>query len=443
MRNKTIKNNILFSFFLGVVYALFYDYIVRDYLFSVFDYYVSYDYTPMDSGKTILYVMVCSFPLLLYQGVRHLSGAISFVTYLLVYVPMINTLFVAGYPYPIYSSYSTVLFISMSLLFLTDRIVIGKALILENRKRFSFKHLEILTVVLLAVILISNIRNLHFVNILTQSTDLYELREENNADMRGGVMLYLIGWAKQVFLPILMVAYLKTRQYWKYAATFAGLLLMFMLDMQKLTFLMPFVITALFFFYSMNEKFFLQYFHAILIATFILFPYLCNLLKSNPFILGISAILIMRTQCIEGIELNTYMRFFELQGGHPYTWYTHIGIIRKLTGAYPYKGPLGKVVTQGGANANGAFWLMDGLAAGGTVGILLATLLFILFKSLFTAVEKKMDKGLCLITLIFAISSLMNVSLFTALVSCGFIVFYLVVMFFDLSILSESEEPNK
>ena len=79
---------------------------------------------------------------------------------------------------------------------------------------------------------------------------------------------------------------------------------------------------------------------------------------------------------------------------------------------------------------------MDGLAAGGPIGVLLSTVFFILFKSLFNAIDYRLDKGMSLCILLFAIASMVNVSLFTAILSCGFLVFYLVVMFFDLDILS-------
>ena len=426
----------MISFVLGIIYAVFYDYIIRDYIFGVFDYYVGYKYMPMDLSSFVMYLIICAAPLLLYQGVQHLSGAMSFIVYLLAYVPIIHTLCVAGYPAHLAQSYLAVLFFSMVLIFLSDGIVIGKRLITGRRKRLPFKYLEIITLVLLGLVLVMNRNQLHFVNIMAESRIMYELREENNQIMRGGMTLYLVGWLKQVFLPILMVAYLHTRQYLKYAAAFGGIILMFMLDMQKLTIIMPFVITGFYFVYKRNARFFLNNFHLILFAVMILFPFLCNAFRENDVIFAVAFVLILRTQCIEGLELDTYLRFFELDPPYPYTWYTHIGIIRKIFGGYPYKLPLGRVVTHGGSNANGVFWLMDGLAAGGPIGVLLSTVFFILFKSLYNAIDYRLDKGMSLCILLFAIASMVNVSLFTAILSCGFLVFYLVVMFFNLDILS-------
>lgn len=436
-----LRPNILISFVLGVVYAAFYDYIVRDYVFSVFNYYVKYNYYRLESEHLFLYLMICAVPLMFYKGIKHFSGAFTFFTYLLAYVPMMNTLFVAGYPKNISQPYVEALFISMVFIFITDGIVLGKKFMLKKRKRFSFRQMEILTVILLGVVVVTNISRVRFVNIFTDSSTMYDFREENLDEMRSGYSLYLIGWLNQVFIPLLMVAYLHTKQYLKYAASFGAMILMFMLDMQKLTFLMPFVITAVYFIYKSNPFVFLKNFHVLIFLAMMVFPFLCNAFRDNPLVSGIAFVLIFRTQCIEGVELNTYLSFFDLNEPQPYTWYTHIGIVRKIFGGYPYKGPLGRVVTGGGGNANGMFWLMDGLAAGGPVGIYIITIVFVLFKSLFTSIEYKMNKELALCVLIFAIASMMNVSLFTALLSGGIIVFYLVVLFVDLSVLNTAENP--
>ena len=141
----------------------------------------------------------------------------------------------------------------------------------------------------------------------------------------------------------------------------------------------------------------------------------------------------MRTQCIEGMELNTYLRFFGHDGSiNPYTYYTHIGIVNKLTGAYPYDTSLGHVVSYHGANANGCFWLMDGVAAAGIWGIVFSTFVFIVIKSLFNSAEKRMNVSMFSVVSLFAMSMLVNVSLFTAIFSCGFLLMYILFIYLDL-----------
>ena len=57
------------------------------------------------------------------------------------------------------------------------------------------------------------------------------------------------------------------------------------------------------------------------------------------------------------------MDFFETTG-QPHTYYSHINIVNALTGMYPYKDSIGRAVMDRDSNANGNFWLMDGIAAG-------------------------------------------------------------------------------
>ena len=132
--------------------------------------------------------------------------------------------------------------------------------------------------------------------------------------------------------------------------------------------------------------------------------------------------------------MNTYLQFFEL-GHHPYTYYNHIGIINAITHANPYPQSIGLAVTQGGGNANGVFWLMDGVAAAGVAGVIIISIIFVFVKAFLNSLDRKCSVALCVCIMLNGIISMVNVSLFTALNSCGFIMIYLVFMFFDLSCL--------
>lgn len=60
------------------------------------------------------------------------------------------------------------------------------------------------------------------------------------------------------------------------------------------------------------------------------------------------------------------MPFFS---SHPNTYFNHVSFINKLTDADPYHGEaIGKVVSEGGMNANAIFWAMDGVTAMGVTG---------------------------------------------------------------------------
>ena len=80
---------------------------------------------------------------------------------------------------------------------------------------------------------------------------------------------------------------------------------------------------------------------------------------------------------------------------------------------------------------------MDGVAAAGVVGVIIISIIFIFVKAILNSLDRKCSVALCVCIMLNGIISMVNVSLFTALNSCGFIMIYLIFMFFDLSCLKE------
>ncbi len=292
--------------------------------------------------------------------------------------------------------------------------------------------METLTIGLFLICLALNREKLHYVNIFEDGDELYELRESSSV---GG---YVVAWLRSAFLPLMFVVYLKRKNYLKYVVCFVSYLLLFMMDKQKMTFFYPFLLTSLYYFVTYNDSFFKKYFHLILVFIFIVVPLCLMANLENPIIYTIAAFFIMRTMCIEGMETLTYLNFFEIHN-HPFTYYNHINFVNAITHANPYSESIGIVVTQGGANANGIFWLMDGIAAAGVLGVLIISVFFVLIKSVINSMDARCSTALCVCIMLNGIQSMINVSLFTALNSCGFIVLYVIFLFFDLNVLTEKK----
>lgn len=431
IKDKRILGVLLVSF-----YAIAYDYIVRGYLFPVFGYALNYEYHQMTISEYSIYVIVCAFPFVFYKGFNHIASIISLFCHIFVYLPFCHTLFVAGYPLEVTIGYLVCFFVAQCAFFMTDSWKFGKRQFLSSNQ-MSFQTFEKVVLFLMLLALIINFSKMHMVNIFSadESSLLYELREENRTSSFP-LNDYLTNWLNHILLPILMVCYLQQKNKMKLAAAFAGMLCMFMIDMQKISFLIPFVILLFYYLYKKYPIGYLTYFHAMLILACATFPLLLMPFLSNPKIFTISAILIDRTICIEGRQLATYMNFFEITN-HPYTYYTHINIINKLTGAYPYAESIGKTVSYGEGNSNATFLLMDGMAGGGIIGCVFIAAIFVILKAYFNTVENYYDKSLCIIILFFSISSLMNASLFTSLMTGGFLLFYFIfkkVNLYDLQI---------
>jgi hypothetical protein len=142
----------------------------------------------------------------------------------------------------------------------------------------------------------------------------------------------------------------------------------------------------------------------------------------------------MRTQCLESWLFPLYVSFFKY---NPYTYYSHINIVNAITNYYPYKEPLGIAVAEDRMNANASFLITDGYAAAGIYGMFFIGLVFIIFKSIFNSVGLKYQRKYLVLTLFSAISSMLNVSLFTAIFSSGFLMLYIIYRYVDLKALEK------
>lgn len=142
----------------------------------------------------------------------------------------------------------------------------------------------------------------------------------------------------------------------------------------------------------------------------------------------ISAILLMRSLGISALLNTVYIDFFETTKLH--TYYTHINVVNSIFGGYPFgEDALGKAVWGGysgenaddAMNANANFLATDGVAAMGIWGVLLVSILFYFLLKYLNKVSKGHNTDFVFILCLGSILSLLNVSLFTTLLSCGLI----------------------
>ena len=78
---------------------------------------------------------------------------------------------------------------------------------------------------------------------------------------------------------------------------------------------------------------------------------------------------------------------------------------------------------------------MDGIAAGGIYGCIVISIIFMVIKSFFNGIKYKCSPELFAVFSLFAMSMTMNVSLFTALFSCGLLLLYFLFVFVDFKFL--------
>lgn len=425
------RNSVLLNIIVAILYVLEYRYAYLHFVIERFGY-ANLTYDPVN-GVTLLMLLQAVLPIVLYKGFRNIASGLSIFTYIFVYIPFVVTIYIASFPAFLRISFSVVFLILMCLFFATDNHSAFKSVFIKRKKVFSFHYFEVLFVLLFIIALIINRRNLTFVNFLSADNALYELRAEEGVGELGKFNIYLTLWLSHAFLPILLVYYYIDRKWLKFAFSIVGFMVMFMIDKQKITFIIPFVMWGMLYVYRTRKQFLERFFHIIIMSIMALSSLFLTyrIQKTDNIALsGVAMIVILRTQCIEGEQLDRYAQFFEIEN-NPYTYYGHVRFINAITHTYPYPKSIGEMVAdKEGSNSNATFLLMDGLAAAGLFGCLFIGLIFIFVKSILNAMGKRYDNMLLVTILLFAIFSMLNTSLFTSLLSFGFIIIYLSLLFF-------------
>jgi hypothetical protein len=424
---SSLSGNRISNIILGIIYAAFYDYIYVNYICAYLSTYDSAYHILGSLDHTIIYYLLAAIPFGFYKGQRSIAASISLFTYILAYIPIINNLMFWGYSTSLQYSYACVLFISMCLLFMTDNLYIFKDVFKRKRKLIPFRYLEILSIILYILLMFSNRGQLQFVNFIESDNDLFDKRAETNI-----TFIYLLSWLRSAVFPLLIVYYLKKRNYLKYAIVVFAFITFYMLDKLKMTIIYPFILTGLYYIVKFQDKGFTKHFHIMFIGILIVLSLLIMLNLNNPVIFAVSSIFIMRSVCIEGMTFQSYMDFFELHS-HPFTYYSHVSVLGGLIGQNPYPESIGLAVMDNESNANAIFWLMDGVAAAGVIGCLISTIIVIVFKSIFNSINIKIPTSLAIVICLYSIMAFVNVSVFTSIVSCGFLIMYLILIFFDVN----------
>jgi hypothetical protein len=139
----------------------------------------------------------------------------------------------------------------------------------------------------------------------------------------------------------------------------------------------------------------------------------------------------LRTTCVSGWLSQLYIHFFT---NNPYTYYSHINIVNAITNSYPYSEPLGVVVARGSQNANANFFLTDGLAADGILGVIIICIFFLIILQVINSLSYRYKRTDLFIVFLPTLSYLLNTSLFTTLLSNGLFVLILILLCVDNSV---------
>ena len=415
-------DNVFSRIICSLVYIVVYDLAFNGFVFKLF-HYMGIDYIPMPATTYMVWAVISVFPILFYKGVKVLSSFFTIFLYIMVYIPFIHAIFTM-WGIDTFTKYTHSLL--MAFLFSLYFSIGTKNTIFKNiiiTPQIPFKWIEFFTIVLTAVLVISNLGSMHLVNVFTQSDLMYELRAQNAEEAAGGasILAYIKGSLFGAFYPFLLINYLGEKKWLKTILITVAYFLLFMIDMQKLTFFMPFALIALCLFIKRQGEAFSMRLHSTVMYLFSVASIAILNIKDEVIQLGAGFIIILRTTAVAGWLTQYYLRFFSVND-NPYTLYSHINIINLLTDYYPYASSLGDTVAYGSQNANANFLLTDGVAAAGIFGLLLIGLVFYFLLHILNSISYRYRLSDLLVIFLPTLSYVMNTSLFTTLLSNGLLI---------------------
>lgn len=424
----------ILSILAACVYTLEYNYSYYNFVVDAYEYTNISHVDPLRVNYSLL-LLFTVLPILFFKGIRNVASGFSFMCYMFVYIPFINTLMVTTLPLRITLPYIVVSIVVMCLFFKTDnKYYFSKVFKNEKyRQLCKYSSLQKAVVIVFLIILFLFRNQMTFYNILSESDELYEFRADFDMQQHVSVSgVYLLMWIENILLPILLVtSYIDKRKIAIYSCIL-GFVLIFMITKTKVTLVMPFVMLGVLKLYSVYRELVLKYIHLIIMIALGVVSYiLCILYKTSVLFLPICTLVNYRIQCVEGAQLERYLRFFEVSN-NPYTYYSHIKFINMLTNAYPYTESIGKAVAGNGSNSNATFLLMDGTAAMGIWGFLYAAIFFIIMKSILNSISYKYNYFFLFVILLYSFNSVINTSLFTSLLSFGLIPFYFIMKYINI-----------
>jgi hypothetical protein len=252
---------------------------------------------------------------------------------------------------------------------------------------------------------------------LVSFEDVYELRFESNEAERGALTDYLVSWLSYCFLPFYMARGI-VRKSWVEGsiAAIVGLLI-YAATGSKAAVLTPAIVIALSILFGVGGAFLFR----LLCVLTVVVVLVAALLPNDPPLLWIKSILLLRVLGTGGWTMSHYYEYFSNNG---FTYYTHIGAVNALTGAYPYDYALGQLIGleysgSAEANFNGNFWASDAFAALGVLGIPIVTIALALVFSWINRIASAYSARFVFLWLSGFWLALLNVPLSTALLSGG------------------------
>lgn len=392
-----------------IIYSLIYQFIHINFLYDVFWYsgYMNEGFSVVSFIQTFIFICI---PLVVKKNLENVFflEILYTIFYLLLYVPiMITFLNHYGTEWKIFINQLPFLlaFLIMFKIAGMRKIKIKKLNLKPPRKEILFAF----TLFIIIVLFIEFRSTYSFVSF----EDVYTQREKGaNSSVIGG---YFTLWLTYFIGPLLVAIGLVNKN--RKILVFGTLSVIFVygINASKIALFIPFLLMFLYYIKNRGKDIFK--------ALTVVFSTVCAIAYFLPIqYFMISAVILMRTFGISGLLTYQYNEFFK---ENPYTYYSHINIVNFITNNYPYDQDLGFVVSsyffESDNNANANFLATDGIASLGMVGVIIISIIFgiyLLYTKSLVDNKNAILVGLVFISFAFII---LNVGLFTSLLSGGFL----------------------
>ena len=418
MRVSTYVTNVCLALLYAGVYTISYIYFLNYH----FDY-MGFELYPRSNSFLALSVLICIVPILCYRGCRAVSSVLAVFTYLLLYVPIILTFALGTNRSLAETLLIQVTFMPcMCLLFLADVVVLKNPFDLNTDGDLigGVFALTVFSIVYMLFVYRGNLKLVSF-------AEVYDLRSANEDLGTGLITRYLSSWLYTVLIPLCLAYGLIAKKYKYFWVGAAGCLTLYMATAAKSAIVLPIIYVGAFGLFARNR---LARIYPLSIGALSLCMCLLLVVRDTKSILfQVSSLLLMRTVGTAGLLT---MRYYDFFASHTPTTYTHINLVKMISGAYPYGSlQVGQVVGQyyfsQDMNANANFWAMDGIAALGLAGVPVATILCALLFIAMNSVTRRYNGLFVVLCFLPFLVSLFNTSLLSSVWSGG--AFFLILFF--------------
>lgn len=417
--------------------ALFYAYVIHyahtEYLNPIWEYY-GFTYRPVDIYDIffITCLILCG-SIFLPLKLERPSSIILLLLFLIVYIPsIVITMGLNAERISVYGGILVALGFGFSLICYITKI---------NCKRQQFNELIfpgkrfiaafLLAWLLFCVVLISTNYSIMRISALDE---IYFQRELGASQSL--LMGYIQTYFTSIINPTLIALGLKKNQWILVVIGAIGCLIMYMITAEKSTFMLPFIIITLYLFLNKNILILKSNVFFINIFSLIALYAVTNYQESNTANF-ISLYFVFRTLSLPGLCFSQYFDLFNTYG---FTFWSHVkGLDFIISTPYSYANdPLwpnlghmigDRIYSNSENNANANLFSGDGVAAAGSFGIVVISIVFSIWLYFFDLLSRKWSENFVLLVTVPLALKLNNGHFFTTMLSFGgffwIIVFYL------------------